>query len=74
MRRLVNHPVKIILILIGIGMFVGDVLFTDLINPASEWLYQFNVPILNVSFGALSMFVLIVVLVVLKLLGNNPDT
>lgn len=72
-KNILKSPIKVIGILLLIGLFVGDVIFTELINPASEWLYNFNVPIINISFGAFSLFVLIIGLLIYKLLGNNPD-
>ena len=74
MLKFFRNPIKLLLVLVFIGMFVGDVLFTGVINPASEWLYNFNVPILNLSFGIVSLFIMIVWLLVNKLFGNNPDT
>lgn len=74
MRKFISNPVKTLLLLLGIGIFVGDILFTGLINPASDWLYSFNIPIINISFGVLTMFGLVIYLFVTKLFGNNPDT
>jgi|LGVE01.1.fsa_nt_gb hypothetical protein len=69
-----KHPVKLLLVIALIGMFIGDLIFTDLINPASEWLYNFKVPILNISFGVFSLFIMVVWLFINKIFGNNPDS
>lgn len=72
--KVFKHPVMLLLLLSFVGMFIGDLIFTDLLNPASEWIYNFNVPILDISFGIFSLFIMVVWLFVAKIFGNNPDT
>jgi hypothetical protein len=71
--KVFKHPVKLLLLISFVGMFIGDLIFTSLLNPASEWIYNFNVPILNISFGIFSLFIMVVWLFVAKIFGNNPD-
>ena len=74
MKKILMNPIKTILLLIIISMFVGDVLFTKFINPASIWLFNFNIPILNIPFGIFSMFLVLLINLLLGIFGNRVES